>query len=150
MVNWLPRIPEQELREQLQQMRNTHAAQRIIGKNGFNLPGRLWDFLVKEIGVNTEMRWADLPAVVLNKIVKALSAYECPVKGKTTFKEEFVTAGGIRLNEVDANTLMSKKIPGLFFAGEVLDVDGITGGYNFQHAWTSGWVAAKAIAASTE
>lgn len=150
VISWLPLTREQELREQLQQMRKSHAAQRITGKNAFNLPGSLWDFLVKEIGVNTEMRWADLPAVVLNKMVKALTSYECPVNGKTTFKEEFVTAGGIRLNEIDANTMMSKKIPGLYFAGEVLDVDGITGGYNFQHAWTSGWVAAKAIAGAAE
>jgi len=71
--------------------------------------------------------------------------YVVQVNGKTTFKEEFVTAGGINLSEVDANTVMSKKIPNLFFAGEVLDVDGITGGFNFQHAWTSGWIAAKAI-----
>ena len=73
-------------------------------------------------------------------------SYESDVKGKTTFKEEFVTAGGIKLSEVDPNTMMSKKVPGLYFAGEILDVDGITGGYNFQHAWTSGWVAAKAAA----
>jgi len=68
------------------------------------------------------------------------------VKGKTTFKEEFVTAGGIRLTEIDANTMQSKIIPGLYLAGEILDVDGITGGFNFQHAWSSGWVAGKSIA----
>jgi predicted flavoprotein YhiN len=73
--------------------------------------------------------------------------FETEVKGKTTFKDEFVTAGGIMLNEVDANTMMSKKIPNLFFAGEVLNVDGITGGFNFQHAWTSGWVAGRSVAA---
>jgi hypothetical protein len=71
------------------------------------------------------------------------------VSGKTTFKEEFVTAGGIRLSEVDASSMQSKKISGLFFAGEILDVDGVTGGFNFQHAWTSGWIAAKSIAALT-
>ena len=78
--------------------------------------------------------------------IKNLVDYIVQVKGKTTFKEEFVTAGGINLSEVDANTMMSKKLPNLFFAGEILDVDGITGGFNFQHAWTSGWIAAKAIA----
>ena len=67
------------------------------------------------------------------------------VKGKTTFKEEFVTSGGIKLNEINANTMQSKIVPNLFFAGEVMDVDGITGGFNFQHAWTSGWIAGKAI-----
>ena len=91
------------------------------------------------------MRWADLPAAIQNKLVKNVCSLEIDIKGKTTFKEEFVTAGGIKLNEIDSNTMMSKRIPGLFFAGEIMDVDGITGGYNFQHAWTSGFVAAKAI-----
>ena len=92
------------------------------------------------------MRWSDLPAKAENALIKNLADYVVAVKGKTTFKEEFVTAGGINLNEIDANTMMSKKVPNLFFAGEVLDVDGITGGFNFQHAWTSGWVAAKSVA----
>ena len=91
------------------------------------------------------MRWSYLTSTEQNKFIKSLCSYECEVKGKTTFKEEFVTAGGIKLSEIDANTMMSKKIPNLFFAGEVLDVDGITGGFNFQHAWTSGWIAAKTI-----
>ena len=77
--------------------------------------------------------------------MKNVCNLEIEIKGKTTFKEEFVTAGGVRLSEIDPNTMMSKKIQGLFFAGEIMDVDGITGGFNFQHAWTSGWIAAKAI-----
>ena len=81
-----------------------------------------------------------------NKLIKILTTAEFIVSGKTTFKEEFVTAGGISLEEVNVNTMESKLMPGLFFAGEVLDVDGITGGYNFQNAWTTGWIAAKAIA----
>ena len=93
--------------------------------------------------LDKEWRWADLPAKSQNKLIKNLCACEFKIKGKTTFKEEFVTAGGIKLNEVDANTMMSKKIPNLFFAGEVLDVDGITGGFNFQHAWTSGFHSSK-------
>ena len=91
-------------------------------------------------------RWADLPAKEQNKLVKNLCAHELQVSGKTTFKEEFVTAGGINLTEIDANTMMSKKVPNLFFAGEVMDVDGITGGFNFQHAWTSGFIAGTTIA----
>ena len=90
-------------------------------------------------------RWADLPAKQQNILIKILCAQEFTVKGKTTFKEEFVTAGGIKLNEIDANTMQSKIVANLFFAGEVMDVDGITGGFNFQHAWTSGWIAGKAI-----
>ena len=91
------------------------------------------------------MRWADLPLAKQNSCIKNLCAQEFTVKGKTGFKEEFVTAGGIRLSEIDAGTMQSKKIPGLFIAGETMDVDGITGGFNFQHAWTSGYIAAKAI-----
>lgn len=145
-INWLADHTEQTLREEFSALRTGSAAQKITSKNSFGLPGRLWELLTLGSGVKEEMRWADLPAAIQNKLVKNICAYECSVKGKTTFKEEFVTAGGIKLGEVDANTMMSKKLPGLFFAGEVLDVDGITGGYNFQHAWTSGWKAAKSIA----
>ncbi len=145
-VNWLTDFNEQSLREKFQLLRIENASQKTINKNPFGLPSRLWEFFAEQAGVKNEMRWADLPALVQNKFIKNLCGYECEVKGKTTFKEEFVTAGGIKLNEVDANTMMSKKVPKLFFAGEVLDVDGITGGFNFQHAWTSGWVAAKRIA----
>jgi predicted Rossmann fold flavoprotein len=106
----------------------------------------LWQFLIEQSGVNNEIRFADLPSKSENLLIKNLVDYVVDVEGKTTFKEEFVTAGGINLSEVDANTMMSKKLPNLFFAGEILDVDGITGGFNFQHAWTSGWIAAKTIA----
>ena len=149
-VNWLPEFNEQSLREKFLQVRNTNASQKIFGKNVFGLPNRLWDFLAEQAGVTNEMRWADLPTPIQNKFIKNLYSYECEVKGKTTFKEEFVTAGGIKLSEVDANTMMSKKVPDLFFAGEVLDVDGITGGFNFQQAWTSGWIAAKSIATEAQ
>ena len=145
-VNWLPEFNEQSLREKFQGLRNTNASQKVINKNSFGLPSRLWEFFAEQSAIKNEWRWADLPSAEQNKFIKNLSSYECEVKGKTTFKEEFVTAGGIKLNEVDANTMMSKKVTNLFFAGEVLDVDGITGGFNFQHAWTSGFVAAKSIA----
>jgi predicted Rossmann fold flavoprotein len=144
-VNWLPEFNEQGIREKFLQLRNTSASQKIINKNSFGLPSRLWEFLAEQSGIKNEWRWADLPATQQNLFIKNLCSYECEVKGKTTFKEEFVTAGGIKLSEVDANTMMSKKASNLFFAGEVLDVDGITGGFNFQHAWTSGFVAAKSI-----
>jgi predicted flavoprotein YhiN len=92
------------------------------------------------------MRWADLPAKQQQHLIRLLVANEFVVNGKTTFKEEFVTCGGIQLNEVDVNSMQSRLVPGLYFAGEVMDVDGITGGFNFQHAWTSGWIAAQHIA----
>ena len=145
-ISWLPDYNDGNLRKKFQELRNNYATQKVINKNTFVLPSRLWEFLAEQSGIKNEWRWADLPSAEQNKFIKNICSYECEVKGKTTFKEEFVTAGGIKVGEVDANTMMSKKISNLFFAGEVLDVDGITGGFNFQHAWTSGFVAAKAIA----
>jgi predicted Rossmann fold flavoprotein len=144
-VNWLPGLSEQELKEQIQRLRFEIASQKITAKNPFGLPQRLWEFLLEYSEVKKETRWADLPAKQTNMLIRNLCSCAFTIKGKTTFKEEFVTAGGIKLNELDANTMMSKKVSNLFFAGEVLDVDGITGGFNFQHAWTSGWIAAKSI-----
>ena len=146
LINWLAGYNEQSLRERFKKLRVEIATQRISSRNEFGLAARLWEFLVTQSGIKEETRWADLPARQQNLLLRNICSYECAVDGKTTFKEEFVTAGGVNLNEVDANTMMSKKIPNLFFAGEVLDVDGITGGYNFQHAWTSGYIAAKTIA----
>ena len=145
-VNWLPGRNEQELAGQFQTLRFDIATQKVGNKNPFGLPQRLWEFLLDQSQVNKDKRWADLAVKEQNKLVQNLCRSLFEVRGKTTFKEEFVTAGGIRLNEIDPNTMMSKKVPGIFFAGEVMDVDGITGGFNFQHAWTSGFIAAKAIA----
>jgi len=149
LINWLGDYSEERVREKFKRFRFDIATQKIINRNPFGLPQRLWEFLLDETGVNAETRWADLPSKEQNRLVKNLCTYECAVKGKTTFKEEFVTAGGINLKETDPNTMMSKKVPNLFFAGEVMDVDGITGGFNFQHAWTSGFVAGKEIARLT-
>jgi len=146
VVNWLPAYREQQLPEQFHSLRFETASQKLYHKNPFGLPNRLWDFLLQESGISQEKRWADLPSKEANRLIKNLCGFELAVKGKTTFKEEFVTAGGIRLNEIDHHTMMSKKVPGLFFAGEIMDVDGVTGGYNFQHAWTSGFIAATTIA----
>ena len=110
------------------------------------MPNRFWEYLLKTAEIKEDCRWTDLPAKEQNKLLKVICTNTLQVKGKTTFKEEFVTAGGIQLNEIDANTMQSKIVPNLFFAGEVINVDGITGGFNFQNAWTTGWVAAKAIA----
>jgi predicted Rossmann fold flavoprotein len=145
-INWLPEYNEQGLKEILISARAIQATKKILNHNFGNLPNRLWQFLLEASGVKEEMRFADLPAKIENRLINNIVDYVVEVNGKTTFKEEFVTSGGIGLTEVDANTMMSKKVPNLFFAGEVLDVDGITGGFNFQHAWTSGWVAAKRIA----
>lgn len=146
-VNWTGNYNENTAREKLQAIRFEAAAKKIININPFNLPQRLWQYLLKQSDINEETRWADLPAKEQNKLIKNVCTQEFAVKGKTTFKEEFVTAGGISLDEIDHNTMQSKIVPGLFFAGEVINVDGVTGGFNFQNAWTTGWIAAKAIAA---
>lgn len=143
-INWLPDYTEQGLKELMQQWRRQQAAKKILNLNP-GLPARLWQFFLTQAGIQDEWRMADLPAKAENSLIRNLVDYVVAVKGKTTFKEEFVTAGGVLLSEVDANTMMSRKHPNLFFAGEVLDVDGVTGGFNFQHAWTSGWIAAKHI-----
>jgi hypothetical protein len=147
IINWTPAFSEQQLAAQFQTLRYDIGPQKVEHKNPLGLPQRLWEFMVSWSEVRKDIRWADLTAKEQHRLVKNLSACEFQIKGKTTFKEEFVTAGGIKLNEVDANTMMSKRSAGLFFAGEILDVDGITGGFNFQHAWTSGFIAAKSVAA---
>jgi predicted Rossmann fold flavoprotein len=145
-VNWVPTYNEQTLKDKFQQVRFDIAATKINNRNPFSVPQRLWTYLLQQSGINEDMRWADLPAKEQNKFIKNLCAQEFAVKGKTTFKEEFVTAGGISLNEIDHATMQSKIVPNLFFAGEVIDVDGVTGGFNFQNAWTTGYISAKAIA----
>ncbi len=145
VVNWLPLLNENLVLEKLKLLRNQLVAQKIGNRNSFELPQRFWKYLLQTCGVNEDIRWADLPAKLQNLLAKQLCSQQFHVKGKTTFKEEFVTAGGIELNEVNAVTMESKIVPQLFFAGEILDVDGITGGFNFQHAWTSGWLAAEEI-----
>jgi predicted Rossmann fold flavoprotein len=146
-INWLPAFQEQQLKEQFSAFRLHQSHKKLLNLNVFSLPARLWEFLLIESGISEESRISDLPIKAENLLIKHLTDYTANVSGKTTFKEEFVTAGGIALNEVDVNTMMSRKIPMLFFAGEILDVDGITGGFNFQNAWTSGWISGKTIAA---
>jgi predicted Rossmann fold flavoprotein len=146
-INWQPQYNENSLKEKIQQLRFQIATQKIVNRNPFNLPARLWEYLLEQSDVKSDIRWADLPAKEQNKLIKNICAQEFIVSGKTTFKEEFVTAGGIELSEVDFNTLESKIAPNLFFAGEVLNIDGVTGGFNFQNAWTTGFIAATAIAA---
>ncbi len=145
VIKWLPGENEQSLKEKFIQYRVDIAAQKMDNRNPFGVPQRLWDFFLSEAGVLPETRWADLSSKMQNSLLRFLTGYEVKVKGKTTYKEEFVTAGGIRLSEIDHQTMMSKKVQKLFFAGEIMDVDGITGGFNFQHAWTSGYIAAQAI-----
>ncbi|MEO6167975.1 MAG: NAD(P)/FAD-dependent oxidoreductase [Chitinophagales bacterium] len=146
LVNWCADYHEQSLTEKIREQRSQSPAKKVINGNFTGLASRLWEFLMEESDIQASKRWADLTTVMINKFAKNCCAYEMKANGKTTFKDEFVSAGGIALSEIDVNTMRSKKYNGLYYGGEVMDVDGITGGYNFQHAWTSGYVAAKAIA----
>ena len=147
VVNWLPQFHEQQLLEKIRAYRNEKANQKVVNTPWLNLPERLLDLLLKQSGGDADMVWGAVPAAVQNRLVRNLCNYELKASGKTTFKEEFVTAGGIVLDEIEPATMGSKLFPNLFFAGEVIDVDGITGGFNFQHVWSSGMQAARAIAA---
>lgn len=143
-INWLPSFTEPTFRNHLHDYRNRNGAY-VVSKSPFGLPNRLWEFLTSRAGITTET-WATLTAAMQNKLIAQIVSYPLEISGKTTFKEEFVTAGGVSTSEVHPDTMESRISPNLYFAGEVLDVDGITGGFNFQHAWTSGYAAARHIA----
>lgn len=144
-VNWLNGLSELNLKEQLAHIRRSMGKQLVLNKNPFGLPKRFWEFQLSKNGIGEEVKWGELSATHQNKLIEALINDRYEVKGKTTFKEEFVTCGGIKLSEVDPSTLESRIVPGIYFAGEILDVDGITGGFNFQHAWASGFIAAHSV-----
>lgn len=128
------------------QQRADHAVQLIRNSKMFKLPQRLWEFFIQEAGIAFTTKFADLTRKEENKLIKLLTDMDISISGKTTFKEEFVTAGGVSLEEIDSQRMESKLVPHLFFAGEIMNVDGVTGGFNFQHAWTSGYLAAQAMA----
>ncbi len=141
LVNWINQT-ENELRENWNTLRNNMAAQ-ICAKNPFELPKRLWLYLITKAGISETKKWSELGAKEQNKLIALLVGQHFEVAGKTTFKDEFVTCGGIDLKEVNPKTMESRIIPNLFFAGEVLNIDGITGGFNFQNAWSTAAVASK-------
>jgi predicted Rossmann fold flavoprotein len=143
VVNWLGDVAEADLKETIQYQRSAQGKQLVQNKNPFELPRRLWEHQLKQCGIKEETKWGELPATAQNKLIESLIRDTYHVKGKTTFKEEFVTCGGVTLSETDPQTLQSRIVPGIYFAGEILDVDGITGGFNFQHAWSSSFIAAK-------
>ena len=140
-INWTPDLNDNELRAQLQTFRQQNGRKQVVSQNPFGLPARLWQAFASEAEISDTQRWADLPAKPLNRLAEQITNSRFQVVGKSTFKDEFVTCGGISFDSLNQQTLESKAQPGLFFAGEVLDVDGITGGFNFQSAWTTGYVA---------
>ncbi|WP_162053076.1 BaiN/RdsA family NAD(P)/FAD-dependent oxidoreductase [Pontibacter pamirensis] len=150
LINWIPDYTEESLREHLQAYRQAHPKKVVSTNPLFGLPQRLWKVLTSLAEVPAEIRWAELPGKNTNKLVESLLRLPVEVKGKTTFKEEFVTCGGVELNSVNMKTMESRVQPGLYFAGEVLDIDGITGGFNFQAAWTTGYLAGKAMAGTLD
>jgi predicted Rossmann fold flavoprotein len=145
LVNWLNELKEDDLRNQLQFAMLEQGGKMVTNLNPFPITNRLWVFLLQKSDISLEMRWKDLGKKNINKLLNTLLNDRYEVSGKTTFKEEFVTAGGISLQEIDFKTMESRVIKGLFFAGEVLDIDGITGGFNFQAAWTTGFIAGKNV-----
>ena len=142
-INWVPTYSEQSLRMEWINLRLELGKKEMGSKNPFNLPNRLWHYFLQVAEISTTLKWADLKSTQQQILIQQLIRTTLPIKGKTTFKEEFVTCGGVDLTDIDASTMESKLLPGLHFAGEMMDVDGITGGFNFQHAWTSGWIAAQ-------
>jgi predicted Rossmann fold flavoprotein len=141
-INWLP---GRDVAAELQTFRNNYGARRVVNTPLEPLPARLWEQLVLAAGINPQAQWSGLSRVNQQALIQQLTQTELPVTGKSVNKEEFVTCGGVRLREVNFQTMESRIRPGLFFAGEVLDIDGLTGGFNFQAAWTTGWLAGCAL-----
>ncbi len=140
-VNWTGTFNEEELKEELNLQLGSKAL--IVNTPLFEIPKRLWEYLILRAEISLSKPWTELGKKQLNKLAQVLCNDCYDMHGKTTFKEEFVTSGGINLKEVNFKTMESKIVPHLFFCGEVLNIDGITGGFNFQNAWSTAWIAAK-------
>lgn len=147
-VNWIPDCKEEAIRQSLAALRETAAKRAIAARPEFQLPKRLWQSLVTAAGIQPTQRWADLSKKSLNRLVQELGRGQFQIVAKGQFKDEFVICGGVELKQVNFKTMESRSCPGLYFAGEVLDIDGVTGGFNFQSAWTTSWIAGTAIANS--
>ena len=142
-INWVMERNTEVLFLKLQEFADQYPQKTLLKKKGFLLPNRLWQYLIKKSGIPLDKKWCELGKKKIRHLVELLSSDTYSVVGKTTFKEEFVTCGGIKLKNVDLKTMQSKNCPNLYFAGEVLDIDAITGGFNFQAAWTTGFIAGK-------
>lgn len=146
IINWLGDQTENQVREQFDKLRK-HKGRTFVKSKIFKaIPRRLWERIVEAVGISAATTWSQLSKAIENTLIHELIAARFSVQGKTTNKDEFVTCGGVRLKEVDLKTMQSRKVSGLYFAGECLDIDGITGGFNFQAAWTGGRIAGLAMA----
>jgi predicted Rossmann fold flavoprotein len=146
LINWLPEYNSETLREYLQQFKQENPRKKVITYSPVKLPKRLWQSFINFLGIGEAKNWSELSKKELNSLIQELTQGQYQITGKGVFKEEFVTCGGVNLQEIDFKTMESKICPGLYFAGEVLDIDGVTGGFNFQSAWTTSWIAGQAIA----
>ncbi|MEY2831572.1 MAG: hypothetical protein RLZZ574_830 [Cyanobacteriota bacterium] len=147
-INWLPESNQEDLNQLLISLKQTNPQKKIINYCPVELPKRLWQSLINYVEINPNKVWSEISKKELNKLVAEIVQGQYEIKGKGVFKDEFVTCGGVSLKEVNFKTMESKKCPGLYFAGEILDIDGVTGGFNFQSAWTTSWLAGQAIAFS--
>jgi predicted Rossmann fold flavoprotein len=146
VINFLPNQTPDQIYQQLLAFKSENGRKLVRSDSPHFVPRRYWSSVVQVVGVAEDTAWADLTRTAMNSIVSELTHARFTVNGKGIFKEEFVTCGGVDLKEVDFKTMQSKLIPGLFLAGEILDIDGITGGFNFQSAWTTGWIAGTSMA----
>lgn len=144
-VNWLPHLSEDEVTAQMLQQKNAHPKQQLAANPLFGFPKRLWKSFVDESGVSADMKWADISKKDMRKLQSLMTVCVFEVNGKSTFKEEFVTAGGVKLKQINFKEFSSKLHPNLYFAGEILNIDAVTGGFNFQNAWTGGFVISRSI-----
>jgi len=142
-VNWVNETNNDLVIAHLNSLAQVHAKKIMANIRPYFLPERLWLFLLQKTDIPQDKKWGELGKKALNKLVNVLTNDVYEVKGKTTFKEEFVTCGGVSLQSIDLNTMQSKVCKNLYFAGEIMDIDAITGGYNFQAAWTTGFIAGK-------
>ena len=145
IVNWLCDVDTEECEKLLKELKLENAKKAVAKKSPFAITSRLWESLVLAAGITLETKWADLNKTQIQNIANQVTKSNFSVNGKSTFKEEFVTAGGVDLKEINFKTMQSKLHENLFFAGEIMNIDAVTGGYNFQNAWTSGFVVANSI-----
>jgi len=144
-VNFAPSLSAEQMYQQILKHRDRNPKKHITTENALPVPLRFWRRIVETVGVPDEMIWSHLSREDMQAIIAQLTQGQYAIRGKGIFKEEFVTCGGVDLREVDFKTMQSKLCPGLFFAGEILDIDGVTGGFNFQSAWTTGWIAGSQL-----
>lgn len=145
LINWVNETNNEKVAMELKDISENNPQKRLGNIRPFGLPSRLWDYLITKSGQNTDKKWSELGKKGINKLTNTLCNDEYQINGKGVFREEFVTCGGISLESIHRQSLESKVCPGIYFAGEVLDIDGVTGGFNFQAAWTTGYTVACAI-----